>query len=472
MRDGLTAPQDAAGPLRCAALCIALPGGLDSLRAKATIGANLNLLLAISHLQATSRGIPPMKVTTPLVSAAAGISPAKADAWEDRIELLSQRHFLDGIANWQSVNIIPLVLIGICSLSLPDWRLTAVLIGLNTLCLAAMFCVSRVLAQSENPPAERGWWQAYDGLALCSGALWAGLMLPVVTTLGTDINSTFVCVIIIASVAVTSMVIATRRAGFVHFLAGVMLCLLPQTIFHMDLIGPIPLIATLALGPALWGMAAAVYRQDRSLIRAQLEKEHLTQELSRALEKAEFLANRDSLTGLYNRRAFEGMARALKRAPPSDPICLILIDLDHFKSINDRFGHATGDNVLQNSARLIVESMRPSDVLGRGDGAVARWGGEEFLLLLPNCALPLAVQIAERLRGKLADLTDPSWPKELAVSGSFGVACWAPEAELHQCISDADQAMYRAKQAGRNRVEVWQGSHPATTSQSRIASAG
>lgn len=417
-----------------------------------------------------------MTVTTCLLSPDAESDPVEVEAWEGRIELLSQRHFLDGIANWQSVNIIPLVLIGICSLSLPDWRLPATLIGLNALCLAAMFFVSRLLARSENPPAESGFWRAYNGLALCSGALWAGLMLPVVATLGTDINSTFVCVIIIVSVAVTSMVIAPRWRGFVHFLAGVMLCLLPQTIFYVGVIGPVPLIATLALGPALWGMAAAVYRQDRSLIRAQLEKEHLTQELSRALEKAEFLANRDSLTGLYNRRAFEAVARALRCAPENDPICMILIDLDHFKSINDLYGHATGDSVLQNSARLIVESMRPTDVLGRGDGAVARWGGEEFLLLLPNCALPLAVQIAERLRAKLAALTDSSWPAELAVSGSFGVACWAPEAALHQCICEADQAMYRAKQAGRNRVEVCQGAgqqtHQADTSQSRIASFG
>lgn len=417
-----------------------------------------------------------MTVTTSLLSPDAGSDPVEAEAWEGRIELLSQRHFLDGIANWQSVNIIPLVLIGICSLSLPDWRLTATLIGLNALCLAAMFFVSRFLARSENPSAETRLWRAYNGLALCSGALWAGLMLPVVATLGTDINSTFVCVIIIVCVAVTSMVIAPRWRGFVHFLAGVMLCLLPQTISYVGVIGPVPLIATLALGPALWGMAAAAYRQDRSLIRAQLEKEHLTQELSRALEKAEFLANRDSLTGLYNRRAFEAVASALRCAPGSDPICMILIDLDHFKSINDQYGHATGDSVLQNSARLIVESMRPTDVLGRGDGAVARWGGEEFLLLLPNCALPLAVQIAERLRAKLAALTDSSWPAELAVSGSFGVACWAPEAALHQCISEADEAMYRAKQVGRNRVEVChradQQTHQAETSQSRIASFG
>lgn len=410
-----------------------------------------------------------MAVIEPRLAPAAGIGPADGDAWEDRIELLSQRHFLDGIAHWQPVNIAPLMLIGLCSLYLPDWRLTAVMIALSVACLAGMFGVSKTLRNTADPPAQRGLWRIYNGLAFCSGSLWAGLMLPVVATLGKDINATFVCVIIIASVAVTSMVIATRWTGFVCFLAGVILCLLPQTIFHIDATGPIPMVATIALIPALWTLAAAVHRQDRAMIRTQLEKEHLSQELARALEKAEFLANRDSLTGLYNRRAFEAVAQSVRAETATDPICFVLIDLDHFKSINDRHGHATGDSVLQKSAALIVDSMRPTDVLGRGDGAVARWGGEEFLLLLPHCALPLAVQIAERLRGKLAALTDPSWPADLRVSGSFGVACWRPEAGLHQCISDADQAMYRAKAAGRNRVEAWHGADCAADSHSPIA---
>jgi diguanylate cyclase (GGDEF)-like protein len=281
-------------------------------------------------------------------------------------------------------------------------------------------------------------------------------MLPVVATLGTNINSTFVCVIIIVSVAVTSMVIATRWRGFLCFLAGVILCLLPQTIAYIDVIGPIPLLATIALGPALWGLGAPVYRQERSLIRAQLEMDHLTQELSRALDKAEFLANRDSLTGLYNRRAFEATANALGSGRQDGQVCLILIDLDHFKSINDCHGHSTGDSVLQKAAETIVETMRPIDVLGRGDGAAARWGGEEFLLLLPHCSLPLAAQVAEALRARLAKLSDPLWPTDLTVSGSLGVARWEPGASLHHCISEADQAMYRAKQAGRNRIAVAQ----------------
>lgn len=398
--------------------------------------------------------------------------PPGGQAWEDRIERLSQRHFLDGIVNWQPVNVAPLALIGLCSLYQADWWLTGVLIALTVACFAAMFAVSQRLRRSEDPSSQGRLWRLYNGLSFGSGVLWAGLMLPITPSLGEDISSTFVCVIIIASVAVTSMVIASRWSAFVHFLCGLMLCLLPQTVILLDVIGPIPLVATIALAPALWTLAMAVYKQDRSLLRTQLEKQDLAQELTRALEKAEFLANRDSLTGLYNRRAFETLALSLSSDAQAQPLCLVLIDLDHFKSINDCHGHAAGDSVLQKAAQLIVGSMGPADILGRGDGAVARWGGEEFLLLLPNCPLPMAAQLAERLRGQLASLSDPSWPDGLTVSGSFGVACWRPEAALHQCISEADQAMYRAKLAGRNRVEMWQAGREHVPEQELIAQHG
>ncbi len=375
-------------------------------------------------------------------------------AVESQVEELSQRYFLQNIVRWQSVNLVPLLLIGLCSMSLADWRMTAVLIVLNLACLVAMFALVRRLRSAAYPPSETGLWRGYNILGFGLGALWAGLMLPVAPTLGENIASTFVCVIIIASVAVTSMVIATRWSAFLHFLAGLVLCLLPQTIIFIDAIGPIPLVATIGLVPGFWAMASAVRQQDRALIRTQLEKEHLAQELALALERAEFLANRDSLTGLFNRRAFEALANSLRKKAGEAPLSLILIDLDHFKTINDRHGHATGDSVLQRSARLILDSVSPDDVLGRGDGAVARWGGEEFLLLLPDCPLPRAMQIAEQLRQGLVRMADPQWPDSLIVSGSFGVASWSTDAALHQCISDADAAMYRAKQAGRNRVEV------------------
>lgn len=387
----------------------------------------------------------------------AGKATVDDRGWERRIELLSQRYFLDNIAHWQAANLLPLVLIGFCNLGRPDIGLTTAFIAANAACMIGMHAVCRRLRKHDDLPAQHRAWQIYQGLALLSGILWGSLMLPVAPTLGKDIASTFVCVIIIATVSVTSMVIATRWKGFVAFGCGFFASLLPQTLWFIDVIGPIPLIATIAFIPALWSLGNAVYTQDRSLIRIQLEKEDLTADLEIALQRAEYLATRDSLTGLYNRRAFEQLAHRLRAASDAGPMSLILIDLDHFKAINDQHGHACGDSVLQMSAAAILESMRPVDVLGRGDSAVARWGGEEFLLLLPDCALPMAVQVAERLRQRLTELTDPSWPPRLSVSGSFGVSCWRPEATLHQCINEADAAMYRAKHAGRNRVVAGQG---------------
>lgn len=387
---------------------------------------------------------------------AAAMGSADNAAWERRIELLSQRYFLDNIAHWQSANLLPLVLIGLCNLGRPDFGMVLSIIAANAACMIAMHAICKQLRTHDDPPAQHRAWRLYQGLALVSGVLWAGLMLPVAATLGKDIASTFVCVIIIATVSVTSMVIATRWNGFIAFASGFFICLLPQTLWFVEVIGAIPLVATIAFMPALWSLASAVRRQDRSLIRVQLEKEDLTTELAHALERAEYLATRDSLTGLYNRRAFEQVAHGLRAAADGGSISLILVDIDHFKAINDQHGHACGDWVLQKSAELILETMRPVDILGRGDTAVARWGGEEFLLLLPDCSLPMAVQVAERLRQRLAGLTDPAWPPRLAVSGSFGVACWRPEATLHQCINEADAAMYRAKHAGRNRVVAGQ----------------
>ena len=389
------------------------------------------------------------------------VAGGPGDALEAQVEHLSQTYFLNGIIQWQTVNLLPLLLIGLCALDLPDWRPTAAMIVLIIACLLTMFASVRQLRSTPNPPAETGLWRRYNIQSFCLGGLWAGLMLPVTPTLGTSIASTFVCVIIIASVAITSMVLATRWATFMHFIAGVIGFLLPQTVFYLGAIGPIPLIATIGLGPGMWAMAKAVHTQDRALIRTQLEKEYLAQELAQALERAEYLASRDSLTGLFNRRAFEAFANAARSRAGAAPMSLILIDLDHFKAINDHHGHATGDNVLQRSAQLILGSVSPGDVLGRGDGAVARWGGEEFLLLLPDCPVPVAVAIAERLRQGLTGLADPAWPQDLVISGSFGVAGWATDCTLHQCISDADAAMYRAKQAGRNRVVAHDSKAPA-----------
>jgi len=392
-----------------------------------------------------------MLITARSIDAARAASESRAT--EAEVDQLSQRNFLQHIALANVINIIPFALVAICSLYLRNWGLMTTLIALNAATVLAMLLVSRRLQHCAEEKRQF-LWNVYDCLAFVSGAIWAGKMYPVMDMLGRDIVSLFVCVVIIVSIAVTSIVVASQWRTFLSFLAGVMLCLTPQTLAYFDTIGPIPLIATIGLAPALIALAHSMRVQNRLIIRTQLEKQQLADDLAHALAAAEYLANRDSLTGLYNRRAFEDLAGRIRNDGAANPLSLILVDLDHFKSINDQHGHAIGDSVLKKTAELMSNAIGPFDLVGRGDGAAARWGGEEFILLLRNCPLEQAAELAEKLRESLSGLRDPSWSDGLSVTGSFGVVQWQEDSPLHMAINQADAAMYEAKNAGRNRVHL------------------
>lgn len=162
----------------------------------------------------------------------------------------------------------------------------------------------------------------------------------------------------------------------------------------------------------------------------------------------------DMLTHVENRRAFHlsmdtEIARAIRRA---EPLTVMLGDLDHFKSINDNHGHQVGDRVLRAVAQEIAGMLRKTD-------HVCRYGGEEFALILPSCDRNLAMDIAERIRARIAGLRIASDSGiEVPVSISLGVTCWThPRPKgvdvADRLIKHADDAAYRAKQGGRNRVE-------------------
>jgi diguanylate cyclase (GGDEF)-like protein len=155
----------------------------------------------------------------------------------------------------------------------------------------------------------------------------------------------------------------------------------------------------------------------------------------------------DGLTGLANRRAAaEALhAEAARAERLQTPLAVVLADLDGFKEVNDEHGHAVGDEVLRTFADVLRETVRESDVAGR-------WGGEEFLLLLPGADLGGAMQLAERVREALAERPIQSVP-ELRVTASFGIAEYAGEANSEQLVAAADSALYRAKRAGKDRVE-------------------
>ncbi|GAB4482310.1 MAG: hypothetical protein Kow0088_25170 [Anaerolineales bacterium] len=174
---------------------------------------------------------------------------------------------------------------------------------------------------------------------------------------------------------------------------------------------------------------------------------HLFQEIQR-------LAVTDTLTGLYNRRYF--FERACQEFSRScryqHPLTVIMLDLDHFKSVNDTYGHPAGDLVLQSISRLLTQTVRNSDL-------VARFGGEEFILLLPETSLQYGELLAERLRQKIATTPIAVNDGFITISASFGVCggnptdCQLePQRAIEVMIELADQALYQAKQGGRNRV--------------------
>lgn len=172
------------------------------------------------------------------------------------------------------------------------------------------------------------------------------------------------------------------------------------------------------------------------------------------------LANHDSLTGLPNRRrTYEfGVAAMAKAASSQTPLTVAVIDLDHFKSINDRCGHAAGDKVLQQFAQACRQAVRDYDIFGR-------WGGEEFLLVMPGAPLDIALIALERLRSLAAAIELPPTGAGLRVALSAGLASFDAEiTTLDELIARADAALYKAKHEGRDLVRVDQASFDAASS--------
>ncbi len=172
------------------------------------------------------------------------------------------------------------------------------------------------------------------------------------------------------------------------------------------------------------------------------------QELKEAMARLSLVATRDELTRLHNRRHLTELIaiEARQHERTSSTMCIALLDIDLFKSINDRYGHAAGDLVLQRFAAVAQEALRGSDLIGR-------WGGEEFLVLLPDTSLAEAEIALQRLHQRLAEETIEAIGGQ-RVTFSGGLTAWLPGEALEATTERADQAMYAAKTDGRNRTTL------------------
>lgn len=187
-----------------------------------------------------------------------------------------------------------------------------------------------------------------------------------------------------------------------------------------------------------------------NLIQKQLIAEQ-QEELMKKNGELERLAFFDQLTGVYNRRKFEELLKneISRISRYHQPASIVLIDIDNFKRINDHYGHPVGDRVLQEFAGLLKNNIRDTD-------SISRWGGEEFLILLPNTALEEAKKTAEKLRQIVENYEQLNQDSEIHLTASFGVASLPADRQnaLEIAYKNADDAMYLAKENGRNRVEA------------------
>ena len=156
----------------------------------------------------------------------------------------------------------------------------------------------------------------------------------------------------------------------------------------------------------------------------------------------------DPLTGLPNRRAMveELQAEIARAVREGTPMAVLMADVDHFKKVNDTYGHEAGDRVLQGMAKALTQALRAYDVC-------ARWGGEEFLVLLPATDRTGALEVGEKLRKAVAALVIPLGEAQVSIGLSVGAALLDPSETMDTLLNRADSAMYEAKRQGRDRVE-------------------
>ncbi len=240
----------------------------------------------------------------------------------------------------------------------------------------------------------------------------------------------------------TLMAVGFNLAIYAFYMAPLALGLTPVTEVPIALSNQFFLIST-----AIITVASQIHRRrlERREYDAQVAQQHL-------LAEVQTMATIDWLTNLYNRRHFfrvgeEEIARARRY---DHPISVIMIDIDHFKLINDTHGHSVGDEVLSAIAKRILDGLRQSDIAGR-------YGGEEFAVVLPETDLPSAASIvAERLRDTIASRPIDTAEGPLSVTISVGVAGVDTAREnLLDALTHADSGLYAAKHAGRNRVIRW-----------------
>lgn len=287
------------------------------------------------------------------------------------------------------------------------------------------------------------------GLAF-AGLSWAALFFPLEPKALLTLPGLVLITATTTGASMISLTAAPVKSAMFSFLGGIGFGLLAYMIIHFDEMQWVG-IATLAL--TLIGIltfSSTMASLGRAAARAKVENQVLTTDLQLALAKAEEASRTDPLTGLANRRAFfEAAQRLIDNT--DRPFTLMLIDLDHFKQINDENGHAMGDMVLRSVGQLLA-TIAPA--IGQNGTIAARIGGEEFAVLLNENDASLIGRYADNVRRAIAGLSAVNWQQRVKISASIGFAVQTYDESLWDLQRRADRALYRAKENGRDQVQA------------------
>jgi len=359
--------------------------------------------------------------------------------------------------------------LGSLPIPLPTWWFNEGLLIVSAFAFVLITLFTRAFLRTPEHPLLDAGVKLLVGLSLLIGLL--PLLLPVAAAYAIAASILFVFPLLCLVIGVAAWTRGETAARFYILgqaaswigLAGLGLLLvdvLPFWDLGFDLVSigvaVDALLLSLALADRIRALQKAkVAAEDaarRNLELRQHELEHMvaarTAELELARRDAVRMATTDALTGIHNRRGLLALAdREVKLAVRgARPLAAIAFDLDHFKRVNDTHGHAEGDRVLRAVAEAVLKEIRTTDLFGRV-------GGEEFLLVLPETSPEAAAQLAERIRLRLTREVVVGHPPA-PVTASLGVARLDGTGTLESLQSDADAALYRAKQGGRNRVEI------------------
>ncbi|RCU45643.1 MULTISPECIES: GGDEF domain-containing protein [Corallincola] len=317
------------------------------------------------------------------------------------------------------------------------WMLISFLITRNYLRVYSNF--------KKSAPQAKDAYQWERRIAMAHGLHmlhWAGLSMWAWQP-GNFANHIFIAMIVMGLMSATTAMSSPSKRLFLLDMLPIIIIACTRPLFEQGLLYNSMAALSVCFSILMIHVGLQIHQNLLKMLCLQQERKQLMMEL-------ENMATTDALTGTSNRRAFMTFAReeVIRSQRYQHPLSLLMIDIDHFKRVNDNFGHAMGDQVIRVVAEIISEECRHSD-------RVARLGGEEFALLLPECGICLAEVTAERIRQRIAQTLVSHGDQASNITISIGVAeLTAAQRDIDSLLDLADKRLYRAKQAGRNRVET------------------